>query len=200
MSDSDHRAGLDARRGGSDAHLVLARPSDPGADAYCRNRLAADAHPGSVPITVLTDPESRGPSPGSGADDAPEVVVVVGDGVRGSATVSPEATDAGSSSTTVSAPGDLGAVGRTVDDFLITWYERGRRPVVCVDSLNGLLEHASIHGTYRFLYVLRRRIDDVDGEIHVHVDPSAHEEEILRTFFAVFDRVVAFEDDGPPLL
>ena len=198
MANSDHRAGLDARRGGSEAHLVLARPADSGADAYCRNRLAATGRPESMPITVLTEPEAG--SRGREVDDTGGVVVVVGDGVRGGAAVAPDAVDAGTPSETVPAPGDLGAAGRTVDDFLTTWAERGQRPVVCVDSLDGLFEHSSIRGAYRFLYVLRRRIGEVDGELHVHVDPSAHEEEILRTFFAVFDRVVAFEDDGPPLL
>ena len=199
MADSDRQAHVGARDGGSDAHLVLARPSDPGADAYCRNRLDAGARPGSTPITVLTEAESDRRANASGGD-SDGVIVAVGDVLRGSAAVDAEGSDVGAPPATVSAPEDLGAVGGLVDDYLTAWAGRGDRPVVCVDSLNGLLERSSIQGAYRFLYVLRRRIEDVRGEVHVHVDPSAHEEEILRTFFPVFDRVVAFEDDGPPLL
>lgn len=197
MSDSDRR--VETPPEGSDAHLVIARPSDAGARAYCRARLEGD-RPDAMPITVLADPRTTDRRPESDPDGPRGVIVAVGDEVRGSATATPEMAPAETHHGTVSAPGDLGAVGRTIDRYMQTWATQGRRPVVCVDSLNGLLEHASIQGSYRFLYVLRRRIGDVGGEIHVHVDPSAHEEEILRTFFSVFDRVVAFEDGGPPLL
>lgn len=199
MSDSDRRARVETPHEGSDAHLVLARPSDAGAHAYCRARLEGD-RPEARPITVLADPGTTDRRPEPDADEPRGVIVAVGDEVRGSAAATPEVASEETHHGTVSAPGDLGAVGRTIERYLQTWAAQGHRPVVCVDSLDGLLEHASIQGSYRFLYVLRRRIEDVDGEVHVHVDPSVHEEEILRTFFSVFDRVVAFEDGGPPLL
>jgi hypothetical protein len=87
-------------------------------------------------------------------------------------------------------------VGATVDDYLASWTAAGHRPAVCVDSVSGLLEEASIPATYRFLYVLLRRVDALGASVHAHADPREHEEEILRTFFSLFDRIVSFRDGG----
>lgn len=194
MSDSDRPPEIASPATGGDAHLVLARSADAGADAYCRNRLEAGGEPEVAPLTVLTDSEVGGSGcVASGCRPMGVVVALDGDGTgrrcpdeEGEDPVSP----------VVAAPDDLGSLGRTVDGYLTTWADSGYRPVVCVDSLTGLLWEATIVEAYRFLYVLRRRIEAVDGEIHVHVNPAVHEEEIVRTFFAVFDRVVAFDDGG----
>lgn len=207
MPDSDRTAGVDPSTRGGQAHLVLAKSSDAGADAYCRNRLASGDGTAAAPLTVLTSCEVGGSGYASGDRRPPGVVVAVGDEIRGSCDGAHDARDDVHDATApdlpgraVPAPDDLESLGRTVDDYLTAWADSGYRPVVCVDSLTGLLWEATVRETYRFLYVLRRRIEEVDGELHVHVNPVVHEEEIVRTFFAVVDRVVAFDDGGSGML
>ena len=199
MADSERQTGLDDLPHGSEAHLVLARPSVDGADAYCRDHLAASDHPGSAPIVVLTEGDPGDPLFGSDVRSRRGVVVAMGDELRNGLAGADDSGGSEAWPATVFVSDDLGEVGRTVDGYLTAWSSSGYRPTVCVDSLSGLVERSSISAAYRFLYVLRRRIDDVGGDLHVHGDPSDHEEEILRTFFAVFDRVVSFDDGGSPL-
>lgn len=199
MPNSERSTGLDDPVQGSEAHLVISRPSDGGADAYCRDHLSAEGQAEPAPIIVLSEGDVGDRLSGSGPRRKRGVVVAVDDELRGGASAGVAVGDDEGWPATVFTSGDLGEVGGAVDGYLTAWSDSGYRPTVCVDSLTGLVERASIHGAYRFLYVLRYRIDEVGGDLHVHVDPSEHEEEILRTFFSVFDRVVAFDDGGSPL-
>lgn len=199
MANSERRTGLDDPVRASEAHLVISRPSDGGADAYCRDHLSPDGLAEPAPIIVLTDGDVADRLSGSGARGKRGVVVAMDDDLRGTASAGAAAGDGEGRPATVLTSDDLGEVGGTVDGYLTAWSDSGYRPTVCVDSLTGLVERASIQGAYRFLYVLRHRIEDTGGDLHVHADPSEHDEEILRTFFSVFDRVVAFDDGGSPL-
>lgn len=192
MADSEQRAGLESHPHERESLLVLARPSDEGAAAYYRDQVAPIEEPDAAWIAVLSDPvRVRRPDVFAGG---PGAVVSVGDSTRSAAeSVGPDA--AGTTEVDVAA-GDLVTAGRTVDDYLEAWAAEGRRPVVCVDSLVGVLTRGSIKGAYRFLFVLHRRVEACGGTLHVHADPGAHEEEILRTFFSLFDRVVSFQDGG----
>lgn len=196
MSDTDRRVGHRdaARRAGTD--VVLARPGDAGASAYCQERLAPDGRPPAAPIVVLLDGDG---DPAAARRGRHGVVVAVGDELRTGADAAADAGPPGRPAATVTVPDDLGLVGRTVDEYLTAWSSAGYRPAVCVDSLSGLLARGTIVGAYRFLYVLDRRLARTGGDLHLHVDPGAHEEEILRTFLVVAERTVSF-GDGQPLL
>lgn len=194
MAESDRRDGHGRPHGQGGTHAVLARPADAGASSYCRDRLAAG--PATAPVVVLADEVSdRGAATARRGRQG--VVIAVGETLRSAADTDPNGAEPPTPPATVSTPGDLAAVGRTVDEYLTAWSASGYRPVVCVDSLSGLLEYGSVQGAYRFLFVLRRQLETVDGDLHVHVNPRAHEEEIIRTFLAVADRTVSFGDGGP---
>lgn len=197
MAESDRNGGRGRAIRGGGTHAVLARPADAGASSYCRDRLAAGGRPASAPIVVLADGHADRPAPVADRQGRPGVVVAVGQDTASEPSTDPTADAPADAPATVSTTGDLATVGRTVDDYLTTWSSAGYRPVVCVDSLSGLLEHGTIQGAYRFLYVLRRRLDALEGDLHLHVNPRAHEEEIIRTFLAVADRTVSFGDGGP---
>ena len=152
----------------------------------------------SAPLVVLTDRSGVEDHRRWDFDGRPGVVVAIGEGTRSSADEPPEPAGPASSPELALATGDLGNVGRTVDDYLMAWTAAGHRPVVCVDSLTGLVEHASVAASYRFLYVLLRRVERAGGAVHTHADSRDHEEEILRTFHGLFDRVISFQDGGSP--
>lgn len=194
MADSERRTGLRAHPHGHESLLLLARPSDEGAAAYCWDHVGPADDPESAWLAVLTEHATVGRPGDFAREGRPGAIVVLGDSLRGPSDASPSV---GIESAELElATGDLGSVGRTVDDYVTSWSAADRRPVVCVDSLSGLLEHASIRAAYRFLFVLLCRIERTDGAVHVHADPGAHEEEILRTFFSLFDRVISFQDGG----
>lgn len=195
MAESDRSGGHGRPTGRGRTHAVLARPADPSASSYCRDRLAAG--PAAAPIVVLVNGASERGAPAADRRGRHGVVVAVGEDLRSTADVDSTGDAPPDAPATVSTPADLPVVGRTVDDYLTTWSAAGYRPVVCVDSLSGLLEHGSFPAAYRFLFVLRRRLETLEGDLHVHVDPRAHEEEIIRTFLAVADRTVSFGDGGP---
>lgn len=193
MADSEPRTGIEAHPHEQDSLLLLARRSDDGAAAYCRDHADPTPDADSAWLAVRTDRATVGQRPTAGGPGRPGKLVVVGEESRSGA----RRPAADMSPTEVEVvTGDLGAVGRTVDQYLRSWSSAGHRPVVCVDSLSGLLDFSSIRGTYRFLFVLLRRTATSGGAVHVHADPGVHEEEILRTFFAMFDRVISFQDGG----
>lgn len=175
--------------------LLVSRPGDAGATAYCRDHLAGTAEPGR-PLLVRTG--RTGTAAQSDPGERAAVVVAV-DGPRRS---SAEPTDPPAASDgppeTVPAGPDLAAVGSAVDRYLRTWRAAGERPTVCVDALSGLLDRSSVRGSYRFLYVLRRQVGRSGGAFHAHAGAHVHEEEILRTFYPLFDRVVAFTEGSAP--
>lgn len=194
MADSGVRAGPGAHPPGDDSLLLLARPADAGAAAYCRHHLSPGDGTDPAPVLLLTDRPEADRFPRRDRDDRRGLVVALGP-FGGSGAVGPtEPSPPASPMATVSAAGDLGSVGRTVDDHLTAWAASGHRPVVCVETLTGLLTGASMRAVYRFLYVLVRRTGGIGGTIHVHATPRDHEEEIITTFHALFDRVVSFQD------
>lgn len=199
MADSEGGTGFDASSGDRASVLLLAPPADDGVAAYCRDHLAPGPGHEATPIIVLTDNPPAERSSGWNDGWGPGVVVAIGDSTRSTVVEAPAPVAPTSPPETVPATGDFGSVGRTVDDHVTAWSASGRRPVVCVDSLEGLIEHGPIGDVYRFLYVLLHRVEETGGVVHVHADPRRYEEEILRTFYSLFDRVVTFQDGSTPL-
>jgi len=196
MSNTDRSAGVGTHPHEHEALLLLGRPADEGAAAYCRDHLASRYAPDSAPVVVLTDRPLSDRSQDWNYGGNPGVVIAVGESTRSGAGAVEVPVSPASPPDTVVAAGDLGTIGGTVDEVLTTWVSAGHRPVVCVDSIDGLLEQASIGAVYRMLYVLLHRLEETEGSVHAHADPRQHEEEILRTFFSLFDRVISFQDGG----
>lgn len=175
-------------RSGPGTLLLLARPGDGVAETVCADHLAPDEGREVATLHVRTD------RPDAALPAAP--VVVVGDGTRSAAAAPATVPDGGEDEPTVVVAGDLGDAGVSVDGYLERWSAGGRCPAVCIDSVTDLIEAASVPATYRFLHVLLYRLDAVGGLAHAHADPRGHEEEIVRTFFPLFDRVVSVRRDG----
>ena len=173
--------------------LLLSRPGDAGATAYCRDHLGGTADPGR-PLVIRTGRSTGAQAPRT--EERAAVVVAVG-GSPGPAAERAES-GSGGGPETVAADGDLATVGATVDRYLTTWAAAGHRPTVCVDAVGGLFDRSSVRGSYRFLYVLRRQVERSGGALHAHASVSVHEEEIVRTFYPLFDRVVSFTEGSVP--
>lgn len=100
-------------------------------------------------------------------------------------------------SVTTVKPADLTGVGMAVTDCITEWADSDAETVVCFDSVTDFLQYADRSTMYRFLRVVTRRFDAVDGFAHFHMDPYAHDRETIATLKSPFDAVVdaSGEDD-----
>ena len=97
----------------------------------------------------------------------------------------------------VSSPQDLRRIGIVASRILSEWEDEPGLTTVCFHSLSDLLALTDDRQRlFRFLHVLRGRIQSADARAHYHFDPSRHDDEVVRTFESLFDAVLAFEADG----
>ncbi|MFB6173645.1 MAG: hypothetical protein ABEI39_03300 [Halobacteriales archaeon] len=91
---------------------------------------------------------------------------------------------------TVSSPGNLTEIGVAVTKHLSAFEEREAPLTACVRSLTALLQYTDAEGAYRFLNVMTGRLAAVEARAHYHLDPSAHDEQTVRSLSSLFDAVV----------
>jgi len=94
------------------------------------------------------------------------------------------------------SPTDLTGVGMAVSDVIREWSESDTQTVVCFDSITDFLQYADRSTLYRFLRVVTRRFDAVDGFAHFHMDPNAHDRQTIATLKSPFDAVVDASDES----
>jgi hypothetical protein len=96
----------------------------------------------------------------------------------------------------VSSPSDLTGLGMRISRQLSDWADDDSRIVVDFDSLTTLLEYAPRESVFKFMHVLKGRIDAADAVAHYHMDPAAHDTKEISTFKSLMDAVVEIDDDG----
>lgn len=95
----------------------------------------------------------------------------------------------GVTSSTVN-PADLTGIGMEVSDYLSSQAKTDTETVVCFDSITGLLQYTNQKSLFRFLRVITRRIEHVDGIAHFHLNPDAHDRKSISTIKTPFDAIV----------
>jgi hypothetical protein len=96
----------------------------------------------------------------------------------------------------VSSPSDLTGLGMRISEQLSELSGDGNRIVVDFDSLTSLLEYAPRESVFKFVHVLKGRVDAADAVAHYHMDPAAHDDQEISTFKSLMDAVVEIDDDG----
>lgn len=89
----------------------------------------------------------------------------------------------------VEHPGDLVGIEITRSRYQSAWADDGNQLVVCVDSLNSIVEHVSLERAFRFLNELTERFRAADAIAHYHIDPSPVEDRTINTLKGLFDAV-----------
>ena len=92
----------------------------------------------------------------------------------------------------VESPTDLTGLGIKVGNYLENYGSSDT--VVTYDSLTMLLQYVELERAFRFLHVLTNRVQDADAVAHYHMDPKAHDEQVMATLSSLFDAVAKFED------
>lgn len=95
----------------------------------------------------------------------------------------------------VSSPGDLTGLGIAASEYLSEWQGNGNDTVVCFDSLTPLLQYADTQRVFQFLHVLTRRVESAGATAHFHMDPTAHDDQTVRTIGSLFDEVLELADE-----
>lgn len=95
---------------------------------------------------------------------------------------------------TVSNPSDLTGLGMHISERLSGWQDDGNQIVMDFDSLTTLLEYAPRESVFKFIHVLKGRVESADAVAHYHMDPSAHDPQEVSTFKTLVDAVVEVED------
>lgn len=183
--------------------LVLSDGMDPDARAsYYDTLLPADPSD----LRVLAIEYARGPDgwlgewrTHVGKLPAETAIISIDDGVRSAAApaVDPttyERTGNGISVGTVESPDDLTGLGIAVGGQLKRWADTPESVLLTLNSMTVLLQYVELKRVFRFLHVLVNRVKAAGAVGHYHMDPAAHDEQVVETLASVFDAVVRYED------
>lgn len=185
--------------------LVLAPSMDDRDAVACAHLLDADEPANTVVVALSGTPDSRlDVLRRHGVQSNAVGAVCCGESVRGAAAVSPAAS--GPSTTpsyptpglptvvSVPSPADLTGIGMQVGRFLSAWADAEEPVRICLHSLTVLLQHVDPQRAFRFMHVLTQRIAVADAVAHYHMDPVAHDSQVVSMMRSLCDVTVELDD------
>ena len=183
------------------ANVLLLTPDGSTADADACLHLLNDTDAESRNVLSLgysTPPDRTARAVRSDGPPGDTTFVCIGERTRSAATSSSstDLTPGGTTVRVVPDPSNLARIGLVVNDCLEEWADSSGQTVICFHSLSNLLEYVDLQTAFRFLHVLTGRISTADAQAHFHIDPTAHDEETVRTLSMLFDDVIRV--DGEP--
>ena len=184
---------------GDASNVLLSGPSDSPAEESLGSRLMAARSEGPVNLLVITVTEtpSQRLSVLESYLDGPVGETAVVDVRNYNRETNYEQYTGPVDIRPVSSAQDLRRIGIVTSKLLTEWTEIPGETTVCFHSLSDLLAlNDDRQRVFRFLHVLRGRVQSADARAHYHLDPSQHEEQTVRTFESLFDTVVEFDGDG----
>jgi hypothetical protein len=111
-------------------------------------------------------------------------VITIGDAVPGE--------DAPVATRHIEAPADLTQLGIEIGDV----FEAHERVSLCLDSVTTTLQYVSDTDAREFLHAIVGRLQPADARAHVHVNPLAHDEQVLAGLLTLFDARVDLSIGG----
>lgn len=124
-------------------------------------------------------------------------ILAVGSQTRGRQSGTIETDDGTVSVDTVSNPADLTRIGVKIDQTINRWDEGDSRIVLCFHSLSALLQYVQDERrVFRFLSILRGRIQRQEGRAHYHMEDGAHDESLVALIRPLFDAVIRYDETG----
>lgn len=74
--------------------------------------------------------------------------------------------------------------------------DSGTETVVSVETLTEFLEYADEETTFRYLYLLTRRLPASGAKGYFHIDPNVHDDQTINTLSGLVDAVVECSPNG----
>ena len=90
----------------------------------------------------------------------------------------------------VTAPSDLMSLGIALGSVL----DSGK-VLICFDSLTTTLQYAEFSEVFEFLHAILGRIRAAGAHAHFHINPEAHDDDLVAALTALFDARVDTEDE-----
>ena len=180
------------------SNVLLLAPSMDAHDAEgCAHLLDGDGATNAVLVTLLQSPDDRVDVLRRHRVEPDAVgVVCCDDSARGaSAAAAPASTPALPSVTAVSSPADLTGIGMHVSRYLSAWADSPAEVRLCFHSLTVLLQHVDVQRAFRFLHVLTQRVSVSDAVAHYHMDPAAHDPQVVAMMRNLCDVTLELVDD-----
>lgn len=188
---------------GDASNILLLGPllTPPDHDFCTRLSSGLSEDPENLLLVTLTEsPDERIAVYQGFLDELPRRTQILSVGDSGqSATRETIQLDRGGSVTieTISDPTDLMRIGITISRILSGWDNEAEGTAVCFHSLTTLLQFAQDQKTvFRFVHVLRGRLQAAGVTAHFHMDGAAHDNQTVSTFRPLFDEVLTFDEDG----
>lgn len=200
LSDSKADALLELIDGASNV-LVVGPAETPVEYDLCAKLCTTEPHARRrLLVTTEQSPDERlNALRGYGAGSFDEsVVVAVGDQMRssnGDGSSTHEIHGEAVTVETINNPRDLTRLGLLINKHLAE-PDEGPPAVVCFHTLSSLLQFVEVEKAFRFLHVLQGRVRTANARAHYHLDPSAHDEQVLHTLRPIFDFTVRFDANG----
>jgi hypothetical protein len=155
--------------------VLLAGPPTDRVRSLCTTLHRADAETDLLVVTYTREPSEYLADLDDGAV-GDVVVISVGD-------TAPGGDEEGVTTRQVDAPADLTQLGIEIGDAL-----EGREQVsVCFDSLTTTLQYADYTDVYEFLHAVTGRLRAADARTHAHINPIAHDDQVLAGLSTLFD-------------
>jgi len=177
------RETLDRALPDSAATVLLAGPPTDRMQSVCTALSGADPDTDILFVTYTRTPSD---CLAQVADEAvgEVVVIVVGDAAP--------ALDEGSVTTRhVAAPADLTRLGIEIGEVI----EEREQVHLCFDSVTTTLQYVEYPDIYEFLHAILGQIRAEDTRAHVHINPVAHDEQVLAGLTTLFDARVDLEGE-----
>jgi hypothetical protein len=193
MTDQTDTEQLDGALPESSRTVLLAGPPTDRLRALCTTLHRADAETDVLVVTYTREPSDYlADLDGETVGDV--IVVSVGD-------TAPGGDEEGTTTRQVDAPADLTQLGIEIGDVI----DGRERVSVCFDSLTTTLQYADYTEVYEFLHAITGRLRAADARTHVHINPIAHDDQVLAGLSTLFDARVevageSLSVDARPLL
>lgn len=91
--------------------------------------------------------------------------------------------------TTLQDPKNLTRLGIELTESLTAWEGDGNRDVICFHSITTLLQQVPADRALRFLTQFATQARTFGAHAHYHVNPRAHDEQLLERLTELFDGV-----------
>jgi hypothetical protein len=86
-------------------------------------------------------------------------------------------------------PNDITGLGMRLNNYLNDVSDESQL-VVCFDSLTELLQFADVQSAFKFLHMFAGQLRQVDAIGHFHLDPGAHDTQVISRLKPVFDDAI----------
>lgn len=91
--------------------------------------------------------------------------------------------------------GDLTGTGMKINEIVGEIRETRSELIICLDSLDSMLMYNDQPMVYRFIRTITNYLSANNAQIHLHLDPSQHDDAV-NTLRSAFNAIVEVGDDG----